>query len=133
MLSRLVTNPLERMLAGHELSLTRFQLMVKLSSAPASAIELAHRLRLDPAPIGRSLHRLEHAGLAERASRRRFAPWSLTREGGLHLEILDIGWEEVNAATRRALGHDLATQIVRYVDTHPAPRRREHRGWTDDD
>lgn len=55
MLSRLVTSPLERMLNGHGLTLTEFQLLVKLCAAPASAFELAHRLRLDPAPVGRAL------------------------------------------------------------------------------
>jgi DNA-binding MarR family transcriptional regulator len=132
MLARLVTSPLERMLAGHGLTLTEFQLMVKLHSAPASAIELALRLRLDPAPVGRSLMRLRERGLAERASRRRFALWSLTEEARLHLEVLDPLWKEMNAVTREALGADLSSRIVCYVDAAPGRRPREHRGWVDD-
>jgi len=132
MLARLVTSPLERRLAGHGLPLTEFQLMVTLHSVPASSIELALRLRLDPAPVGRSLMRLRERGLVERASRRRFARWSLTEQARLHLEVLDPLWREVNAVTRRALGGDLSTRIVRYVDAAPGRRPREHRGWVDD-
>ena len=131
-LSRQVTNPLERMLAAHNITLTEFQLMVKLSAAPASALELARRLRLDPAPVSRSLIRMEERGFAVRASRRRFAPWSLTEEARLHLEVLDLFWERVNEGIRQRLGRDLASLIIRYVDTHPARRPCEHRGWTDD-
>jgi len=132
MLARQVTRPLERMLAGHGLTLTELQLMVKLHSAPGSAIELAHRLRLDPAPVGRSLKRMRERGLAVRASHRRFAPWSLTDEARLHLEVLDPLWNEMNAVTREALGGDVSSRIVRHVDAAPGPRPREHRGWVDD-
>ena len=132
MLARLVTRPLERMLAGHGLTLTEFQLMVKLHAGPASAIELARRLRLDPAPVGRSLNRMQERGVAVRRSSHRFARWLLTDEGRIHLEVLDPFWKEVNAEIREALGRELASQIVRYVDTEPGPRPREHRGWTDD-
>jgi len=132
MLARLVTRPLERMLAGHGVTLTEFQLMVKLNSGPASAIELARRLRLDPAPVGRALNRMRERGVAVRRSSHRFARWSLTDEGRCHLEVLDPLWKEVNAETREAVGRDLASQIVRYVDEEPGPPRREHCGWTDD-
>jgi len=132
MLTRLVTRPLERMLAGHGLTLTEFQLMVKLHAGPASAIELARRLRLDPAPVGRSLNRMRERGLAVRRSSYRFARWWLTDSATTHLEVLDPLWKDVNAEIRGALGGDLASQIIRYVDAEPGPRPREHRGWTDD-
>jgi DNA-binding MarR family transcriptional regulator len=132
MLARLVTNRFDRVLASCETTPTEFQLMVKLHSAPASAIELSHRLRIDPAPVGRSLLRMQERGLVVRASRRRFARWSLTDEGRIRLEVLDPTWSEVNASIRRDLGRELATRIVRYVDNERSPRRREHRGWTDD-
>jgi DNA-binding MarR family transcriptional regulator len=132
MLARLVTRPLERMLAGHGLTLTEFQLMVKLHAGPASAIELARRLRLDPAPVGRSLNRMRERGVAVRRSSDRFARWSLTDEGRMHLEVLDPLWKEVNTVIREALGRHLASRIVRFVDAEPGPRPREHQGWTDD-
>lgn len=132
MFARLVTNRFDRMLAGHGITPTEFQLMVKLYSAPASAIELAHRLRIDPAPVGRSLKRMDERGLAVRASRRRFAFWSLTRECRLVLEVIDLEWGDMNSAIRRELGGELANRIVHYVDTQRSPPPREHRGWTDD-
>ena len=120
------------MLAGHGITLTEFQLLVKLHAGPASAIELALRLRLDPAPVGRSLARLRDRGMVRRASSRRFARWSLTDEGRMHLEVLDPLWWEANAAIREALGRDLVNRIVRFVDAEPGRRPRERRGWTDD-
>ncbi len=130
MFARLVTNRFDRMLAGHGLTPTEFQLMVKLYSAPASAIELAHRLRIDPAPVGRSLKRMDERGLVVRASRRRFACWSLTRECKLLLEVIDLAWGDMNSSIRRELGQELATRIIRYVDTQRSRPPREHRGWT---
>ena len=132
MLSRAVTSPLERMLAAHGLTLTEFQLMVKLHSASASAIELARRLRLDPAPVGRSLNRMRERGLVVRASHQRFARWALTDEAMLHLEVLDPLWSQVNAVVRGTLGRELWSRIVRHVDREPVPRPQEHRGWVDD-
>jgi DNA-binding MarR family transcriptional regulator len=132
MLGRLVTHRLDRVLASRGTTPTEFQLMVKLHSAPASAIELSQRLRIDPAPVGRSLIRLQERGLAVRASRRRLARWSLTDEGRIQLEVLDPAWSEVNASIRGELGRELASRIVRYVDSERSPRSRHRRGWTDD-
>ena len=132
MLTRFASRPLERMLAGHGLSMTEFQLMVTSRGGPASALELARRLRLDPAPVGRSLGRMRDRGVARRASSRRLAPWALTEEGERHLEVLEPGWREVDASLRWILGPEIVNPVIRVVDGLPNPIPREGRGWSDD-
>src|SRR5262249_52399612 len=59
MLSRYASRRLERVLAGHGLTLTEFQLMLTLQEiGPARVLALARRLQLDPSATGRSLARL---------------------------------------------------------------------------
>ena len=64
MLSRYASRRLDRVVAGHGLTLTEFQLMLTLwEEGPARVLVLARRLRLDPGPTGRSLARLEQRGV----------------------------------------------------------------------
>ncbi len=131
MLSRYASRSLDRMLAGHGISLTEFQLMVILRDAPARAVELARRLRLDPGPTGRALLRLEERGVVQRATRWRFSEWVLAPEGAMHLELLEPGWIDLNAALHWSLGAELPRALVHVIDhlQHPIPR--EHQGWSD--
>lgn len=131
MLSRHVSRPLERMLAGHGITITEFQLMLLLREAPARALRLARRLRLDPAPTGRALARLEERGVVSRPTRWRFADWSLEPGGAMHLELLEPGWMDINATLRRGLGSELPSALVRVVDDLPNPLPREQQGWSD--
>ncbi|MGZ6070630.1 MAG: MarR family winged helix-turn-helix transcriptional regulator [Myxococcaceae bacterium] len=131
MLSRYASRPLDRMLAGHGITLTEFQLMVTLRDAPARAVELARRLRLDPGPTARALLRLEERGVVRRAFRWRFSEWVLAPEGAMHLELLEPGWIDLNAELHWNLGAELPGALVRVIDHlhHPVPR--EHQGWSD--
>jgi hypothetical protein len=131
MLSRYVSRPLERMLAGHGITVTEFQLMLILREAPARALRLGRRLRLDPGPIGRALARLEERGVVTRATPWRFADWSLASEGAMHLELLEPGWLDINDTLRRRLGPELPISLVRVVDNLPNALAREHEGWCD--
>ena len=131
MVSRYATRPMERMLAGHGLSVTEFQLMVTLRDGPARALELARRLRLDPGPTGRALTRLEERGVVRRPLRWRFAEWVLEPQGAMHLELLEPCWVELNMALHRELGPDLPDALIRLVDRLPGPVPREHQGWSD--
>jgi DNA-binding MarR family transcriptional regulator len=132
MLSRYASRRLERMLAGHGVTVTELQLMiVLLQGGPASGLELARRLRLDPAPVGRSLARLRERGVLRRSSGRRLATWHLTPDGVMHLEVLELMWREVDASLRWELGRHVVEPVVRVVDALPNPIPREGQGWSD--
>lgn len=131
MLSRYVSRPLDRFLAGHGVSITEFQLMLTLRERPARALALARRLRLDPGPTGRALARLEERGQARRAAPWRFTEWMLEPAGAAHLELLEPGWVDVNSTVRWHLGADLPRALVRVVDQLQYPVPREHQGWSD--
>jgi hypothetical protein len=131
MLSRHASRPLDRVLAGHGVSITEFQLMLILQERPARALELARRLRLDPAPTGRSLARLEERGVVRRELRWRFAPWILEPRGAAHLELLEPAWHDVNELLRGHLGCELVTAVIRRADDLPNTVPREHQGWFD--
>lgn len=131
MVSRYLSRPLERMLAGHGVTLTEFQLMVTLREGPARALELARRLRLDPAPTSRTLARLDARGIVRRTLPWRFAEWVLEPEGAMHLELLEPLWVELNLDLHRTLGPDTAATLIRLADRLPATVPREHQGWTD--
>ena len=131
LLSRFVSRPLERCLAGQGFTITEFQVMVLLRDHPARAFELSRRLRLDPAPVSRALTRLAEHGMVRRACPGRFTEWILERSGDLHLEVLEIGWVAVNDEVHRQLG-DLPPLPVRVVDRLQYPLPRKHQGWSDD-
>ena len=131
MVSRHASRPLERMLAGHGLTVTEFQLMVTLRDGPARSLELARRLRLDPGPTGRALARLEGRGVVRRALRWRFADWVLEAEGAMHLELLEPCWVELNRALHHELGPDAPGALIRLADRLPGSVPREHQGWSD--
>jgi DNA-binding MarR family transcriptional regulator len=131
MLSRYASRPLDRMLAGHGITLTEFQLMVILRDAPARAVELARRLRLDPGPTARALLRLEERGVVRRATRWRYSEWVLAPEGAMHLELLEPGWIDLNAALHWNLGAELPRALVHVIDHLHDPIPREHQGWSD--
>jgi hypothetical protein len=91
-LSRAMTEPHVRALAGFGLSLTDFHLLVGLQSlSEVNAWHLAAMVRLDPAAVSRSLARLEERRDVERTSVRTSAlatdgPWSGDRNAPrLHL------------------------------------------------
>ncbi|RPH65427.1 MAG: MarR family transcriptional regulator [Myxococcaceae bacterium] len=131
MLSRYVSRPLERLLAGHGITITEFQLMVALQEGPARALHLARRLRLDPGPTGRALARLAERGVVRRALPWRFTEWILEHEGAMHLELLEPAWVDVNRTLHDALGSELPKSLVRVVDHLWYPVPREHQGWSD--
>jgi len=131
LLSRFVSRPLDRCLAGQGLTITEFQVMVLLRDHPARAFELSRRLRLDPAPISRALTRLADRELIRRAFPWRFTEWILEPAGHFHLELMEPAWVGVNEEVRRQLG-DLPPLLVRVVDRLQYPLPREHQGWSDD-
>ncbi len=131
MLSRYVSRPLDRFLAGHGITIAQFQLMVALQEEPARAMPLARRLRLDPGPTGRALARLEELGLVRRALPWRFTEWILDHPGAMHLELLEQGWLDVNETLRWQLGPELPKALVGVVDHLRYPVPQEHQGWSD--
>jgi len=130
-LTRFVTRPLERMLAGFGLTLTEFQILVTLHESPRSALALTRRLRLHAAPVSRALARLREREMVTRASNRRLAPWALTDTGGKYLEVLDIFWGEEDRTTRKALGWEFVQRVIALVDQLPKTLPPEHPGWSD--
>ncbi len=130
-LTRFVTRPMERMLAGHGITLTEFQILVSLHESPTSALGLTRRLRLDPAPVSRALAGLRERAVVTRASSRRLACWSLTDSGRAHLEVLDLLWREVDAETREAVGPELVRGVIALVDRLPWTLPRQDPGWSD--
>ena len=133
MLSRYVSRPLDRFLAGSGLTITEFQIVVILREGPARVVPLACRLRLDPGHISRALARLEQREFVRRALRFRLAEWILERAGSIYLEVLEPGWLQVNEGVQRSLGPELPWSLVRVVDSLRYPVRRKHQGWSDDD
>jgi hypothetical protein len=132
-LNRYVSRPLDRFLAGHGITITEFQLMVALQEGPARTLALARRLRLDPAPTGRALARLEQHGLVRREFPSwRFSAWILEPAGAIHLEMLEPGWVEVNQDLHWLLGPELTKSLVRLVDQLRYPVPRERQGWFSD-
>jgi DNA-binding MarR family transcriptional regulator len=132
MLSRYASGRLDRVLAGHGLTFTEFQLMVALrEEGSARAQALARRLRLDPGPTGRSLARLEDRGVVRRPQRWRFSEWNLEPAGALHLEVLELVWNAVNESLHSEFGPELVRAAVRGVDRLPTWVPREKRGWFD--
>ena len=131
MLTRFVTRPMERMLAGSGITLTEFQILVALHESPRSALALTRRLRLHAAPVSRALARLREREMVRRASRRRLASWALTDFGWRQLEVLDLFWAEENRTTRKALGEDFARRVIALVDQLPKTLPPEHPGWSD--
>jgi DNA-binding MarR family transcriptional regulator len=123
---------MERVLAGHGLGLTEFQIMVSLYESPRSALGLTRRLRLDPAPVSRALARLRERGIVTRASNRRLASWSLTSSGRNELEVLDLVWPGLDAETRETLGPEVANRVIALVDRLPKTLPPERPGWSDD-
>jgi len=133
MLSRYVSRPLDRFLAGHGISITEFQIMVALQESPARALALARRLRLDPGNVGRALARLEERGVVRRALRWRFTDWILEPAGAMHLELLDPGWIAVNDEVHWHLERgEFARSLVRVVDRLHYPVPKQHEGWSSD-
>jgi DNA-binding MarR family transcriptional regulator len=132
MLSRYASSRLDRVLAGHGITLTEFQLMLTLwKEGPARVLPLARRLRLDPGPTGRSLARLEERGVVRRPQRWRFSEWVLERSGAMHLELLEPIWHEVDGSLRWEFGRELVAALVRAVDRLPTWVPRQRRGWSD--
>ncbi len=132
MLSRYVSRPLDRFLAGHGLTITEFQIMVVLQDGPARVLPLACRLRLDPGHISRGLARLEQRGIVRRALPWRLAEWVLEPAGAMHLDLLEPGWLGVNHDVHWILGPELPRSLVPVVDSLRYPVRRRHQGWSDD-
>lgn len=130
-LTRFVTRPMERMLAGHGITLTEFQIMVTLHESPTSGLALTRRLRIHAAPVSRALASLRERGVVTRASNKRLARWSLTDSGRMHLEVLDLLWREVDATTREALGREFVDRVIALVDQLPKTLPPEHPGWSD--
>jgi len=132
MLSRYASGKLDRVLAGHGLTPTEFQLMLMLSAeGPLRTLALARRLRLDPALVGRSLARLEQRGVVRRPQRWRYSEWVLEREGAIHLEVLEPIWHEVDASLRSELGLVFARAVICAAERLPRWVPRERRGWFD--
>jgi len=131
MLSRYACRQLDRALAGQGLTLTQFQLMLTLrEEGPARVVALARRLRLDPAPTGRSLARLENEGIVSRVQQWRFSEWALQPEGVAHLEVLEPIWHDLDRSLRSEFGPHLVRALVREVDRLPAWVPCEA-GWLD--
>ena len=129
---RYASRRLDRVLAGHGITLTEFQLIVTLwREGPARNLALARRLRLDPGPTGRSLARLEERGVVRRSERWRFSEWVLKPAGAMHLELLELIWHDVDESLRSEFGPALISAVVRAVDRLPAWVPREGRGWFD--
>jgi len=131
MLTRFVTRPMERMLAGFGITLTEFQILVTLHESPRSALAITRRLRLHAAPVSRALARLREREMVTRASSRRFAPWALSGSGRKYLEVVDLVWGEVDTTTRDALGREFAQRVIALVDELPKALPPEHPGWSD--
>lgn len=132
MLSRYASRRLDRVLAGHGLTLTEFQLMqTLLAEGPARVLALARRLRLDPSPTSRSLARLEERGAVSRSQKWRLSEWVLETAGVMHLEVLEPIWHEVDQSLRSEFGPSLVTALIRRVDSLPAWVPREGQGWFD--
>ena len=132
MLSRHASRRLDRVLAGHGITLTEFQLMLTLwEEGPTRVLALARRLRLDPGPTGRSLARLEERGVVRRTERWRFSEWILEVPGVMHLELLEPIWRGVDGTLRTEFGPELVSALVRGVDRLPPWIAREGRGWFD--
>jgi DNA-binding MarR family transcriptional regulator len=131
MLTRFVTRPMERMLAGFGFTLTEFQILVTLHESPRSALAITRRLRLPAAPVSRALARLREREMVARASSRRFAPWALTGSARKYLEILDLVWSDVDRTTREALGPQFVQRVIALVDELPKTLPPEHPGWFD--
>ena len=129
-LSRYVSRPLDRFLAGQGLTITEFQVLVVLERGPSRGLALACRLRLDPGHISRALGRLEERGLVRRATPWRFTEWTLEQEGMMHLELLEPGWRDVNDEIHRVLGGDLSRALLDVVDHLRFPARQKHQGWS---
>lgn len=131
MLTRFVTGPMERLLAGFGITLTEFQILVTLHESPRSALAVTRRLRLHAAPVSRALARLREREMVTRTSSRRLAAWSLTDSGLKHLEVLDLLWPEVDKVTRQRLGAEFVTQVIALVDRLPKTLPPERPGWSD--
>lgn len=105
MLSRYASRQLDRVLEGHGLALTEFQLMLILwMEGSARTVALARRLRLDPGPTGHSLARLEERGVVNRKLRWRFSEWELESSAVKHFEVLEPLWQDVDRTLRAKLG-----------------------------
>jgi len=128
-LSRYLSRPLNRFLAGFGITITEFQLMVVLQEGPARALALARRLHLDPAPTGRALARLREQGLVRQALPRRFSEWILESAGAIYLELLEPGWVGLNQDVHVILGSERSTCLVRFVDQLRYPVPSKHEGW----
>jgi len=128
-LSRYLSRPLNRFLAGFGITITEFQLMVVLQEGPARALALARRLRLDPAPTGRALAKLREQGLVRQELPWRFSEWLLEPAGAIYLELLEPGWVGLNQDVNVILGSELSKCLVRVVDQLRCPVAREHEGW----
>lgn len=132
MLSRYASGKLDRVLAGHGLTPTEFQLMLMLSEkGPMRTLGLARRLRLDPGLVGRSLARLEQRGVVRRPQQWRYSEWVLEREGAIHLEVLEPIWHDLDAGLRSELGPAFAREVVGAVERLPRWIPRERVGWFD--
>ncbi len=125
-LTRFVTRPMARWLAGFGITLTEFQILVTLDESPRSALALTCRLRLHAAPVSRALARLREREMVTQTSSRRFAPWSLTDPGRKHLEVLDLLWPEVDKAARAMLGEEFVQRVIALVDRLPKTLPPEH-------
>jgi hypothetical protein len=130
MLNRYLSRPLDRFLAGHGVTITEFQVLVVLQEGPARSLALVRRLRLDPAPTGRALARLEQRGLVRREFPTwRFSEWILEPSGGIHLEMLEPGWVAVNHDTHWLLGRSSRSRwCVSSISSAPQSRRSTRGG-----
>jgi DNA-binding MarR family transcriptional regulator len=132
-LSRAMTEPHVRALAGFGLSLTDFHLLVGLQSlSEVNAWHLAAMVRLDPAAVSRSLARLEERGDVERTSVRPRAPWRLTDLGRETTTLLAHIWDDIDARIRAALNPQFVEALLWTAHSLPLRRRIRGRGWTDD-
>jgi hypothetical protein len=69
--------------------------------------------------------------MVTRTSSRRFAQWALSDSGSKYLEVLDLGWGELDKTTRAALGQEFAQRVIALVDELPKTLPPEHPGWSD--
>jgi hypothetical protein len=130
MLSRYASGELYRALAPHGLSMTEAQLMMALwEEGPARTHALARRLWLDAGPTSRSLARLEERGVVRRQERWRFSEWVLERAGAIHLEVLELVWQDVDRGLRAELGPGFATAAVRIAERLPPRVSHEGPSW----
>lgn len=111
--SRALTRRYDRALAGHDLRITQFAVLVaaKLAQDDMTLTDIAEMLGLERSSLSRNLQPLERRGLVTLGPERqhRARQLSLTIQGERLLEAAKADWANVQAESRALLGEDLET------------------------